>query len=65
MQKKLYLSTEDKKIWGVCGGFGEYFGIDSNIVRVIWSVLSLLYGVGVAVYIICAFVIPEKPKEIK
>jgi len=30
MAKKLYLSETDKKISGVCGGIGEYFGVDSE-----------------------------------
>src|SRR3990172_2457198 len=29
--KRLYRSTTDRKIWGVCGGLGEYFGIDPGI----------------------------------
>jgi phage shock protein C len=33
--KKLYRSTTDKMIFGVCGGLGEYFTIDPVIVRII------------------------------
>ena len=32
--KKLYKSSTDKKIAGVCGGIAEYFNIDVNIVRI-------------------------------
>ena len=32
--KKLYKIEEGRKIWGVCGGFAEYFGIDPTIVRI-------------------------------
>jgi len=31
--KKLYLSEENKKLLGVCGGFGETFNIDPTLVR--------------------------------
>lgn len=31
--KKLYKSKTDKKICGVCGGLGEYFNVDSTIIR--------------------------------
>lgn len=41
MKKKLYRSSTDKKISGVCGGIAEYFGIDSTIIRIIYAVLSL------------------------
>ena len=33
--KKLYLSDKDRKIAGVCGGIGEYFGIDSTVIRIL------------------------------
>ena len=39
MEKKLYLSQTDKKILGVCGGLGEYFGMDSTIIRLLWVFL--------------------------
>jgi phage shock protein PspC (stress-responsive transcriptional regulator) len=31
--KKLYRSENDSKIAGICGGIGEEFGVDCNIVR--------------------------------
>jgi phage shock protein C len=40
--KRLMRSTSDRKIAGVCGGFAEYFDIDSTFVRLIWVLLILL-----------------------
>lgn len=60
-EKKLYLSNVDKKICGVCGGVGEYFGIDSTVIRVVWAILGLAYGTGLLAYIIAALVIPRSP----
>ncbi|MBR4890172.1 MAG: PspC domain-containing protein [Clostridia bacterium] len=61
-EKKLYKST-DKKISGVCAGFAEFFGIDPTIVRVIYALVTFftLGLVGVIVYAILAFVMPECP----
>lgn len=59
--KKLYKSRRDRKIAGVCGGIGEYFGIDSTIVRLIWLFLALFVGSGILAYIIAALVIPDIP----
>lgn len=59
--KKLYRSDNDKKIAGVCGGIAEYFNIDSTIVRLIWLFAVMFMGWGLLAYIICAFVIPERP----
>ncbi len=56
--KKLYRSRKDRKIWGVCGGFANYLGIDPTLVRVIATVLIILSGMGVLVYILVAFIIP-------
>ena len=61
MNKKLYRSTTDKKIAGVCGGVAEYFGIDATLIRLGCVLFTLFGGAGVLVYIVCAFVIPEKP----
>ena len=42
--KKLYRSSTDKKIAGVCGGLGEYFNIDPTLVRLGAVVLGLCGG---------------------
>lgn len=60
--KKIYRSTKDRWIAGVCAGFAEYFGIDPNVMRLIWVLVSLLAPVGVIIYLIAWFVIPEKPR---
>lgn len=33
--KKLYKSSMDRKIAGVCGGIAEYLGVDSTLVRIV------------------------------
>jgi phage shock protein C len=58
MAKKIALSS-NKKIAGVCGGVAEYLGIDATIVRIIWLVLVLFYGVGLLAYIICWILFPK------
>jgi len=67
VQKRLYLSETDKKICGVCGGIGEYFNIDSTLVRLAWVVLSLALAVGLGgliIYIIAALIIPKRQENI-
>ncbi|WP_427338883.1 PspC domain-containing protein [Caloranaerobacter sp. DY30410] len=61
MQQKLYRSTSDRMIAGVCGGIAEYFDIDSTLVRLFWLILGFTMGIGFLAYIICAIVIPESP----
>lgn len=59
--KKLYKSTQDCKLTGVCGGIAEYLGIDSTVVRLLWLLFILFGGAGVLAYIICWIVIPNAP----
>ena len=61
MQKKLYKSTTDKKICGVCGGLAEYLNVDSTIVRLVLAFSALFVGCGILAYIIAALIIPEQP----
>ncbi len=61
MEKRLYRSKDQRMIWGVCGGLGQYFGVDPTIIRVI-AVLTLFLGLtGAIAYIILAIVIPLEP----
>ncbi|SHI12141.1 PspC domain-containing protein [Sporanaerobacter acetigenes] len=60
MARKIYRSSTDKVISGVCGGLGEYFNVDPSIIRIFWLMLSIATsGTGILAYIICALVIPE------
>ena len=57
--KRLIRSTTDRKFAGVCGGIGEYFGVDPTMVRIGWVIFCLLGGSGVLAYFLCALIIPE------
>ena len=57
--KKLYRSSTDYKLAGVCGGIAEYFNIDSTLVRLGWILFSVMGGAGVLAYIIAALVMPK------
>ena len=59
MKKELRRSATDVKICGVCGGIAEYFGLDSNLVRLIWVAVSLFAGTGILFYIIAAVLMPK------
>jgi phage shock protein C len=57
--KKLTRSSNDKMLAGVCGGLGQYLGIDSTVVRLIFVLLALAGGPGILAYIILWLVVPE------
>ena len=65
MEKKLYRSTTDKKLAGVCAGLSKYFTIDVTLVRLIWAIVTLCtVGTGILAYVICALLIPEEPTDV-
>jgi phage shock protein C len=55
----LHRSSKKKIFGGVAGGIAERFDIDANIVRVVFVVLALLYGLGAAVYLAMWVLIPK------
>ena len=60
MNKKLYRSSQNKMLCGVCGGIGEYLGVDPTLIRLIWAVLACS-GTGIVVYFLAAIIIPQDP----
>jgi phage shock protein C len=67
MAKKLYRSSKQRMIAGICGGLAEYFDMDVNIMRLLFvaiSLLSVLFPM-VIFYIIAWIIVPEKEKSKK
>ena len=60
MEKRLYKSTTDKKIDGVCAGFANYFNIDPTLIRLAWVIFTLAGGCGLIAYIIAAIIMPRE-----
>lgn len=56
---RLTRSRTDRIIAGVAGGIAKYFQIDSTIVRIIFILLAFA-GIGVVLYIILIFVMPNE-----
>ena len=34
--KKLFRSTTNRMVCGVCGGLGDFFGIDATVIRILY-----------------------------
>jgi phage shock protein C len=63
--KKLYKSRTNKKIAGVCGGLGKYFGINPGVIRALF-IITLFAGGGTSllIYIALAIALDKEPPEI-
>ena len=59
MGKKLQKSVTNKKIAGVCGGLGEYFGMDPVLFRAIFVILVICFGTSVLAYLLLALIMPK------
>lgn len=59
--KMLQRSRKNRMIAGICGGLGDYFGIDPTMVRVIYVVVSIFSVAfpGILIYLILWAVIPN------
>lgn len=60
-QRKLYRSRTDTRIAGVCGGLGDYLGLDSTVIRLAFVLLALTGGHGLLLYLIMWLVMPLNP----
>ncbi|OHB14091.1 MAG: PspC domain-containing protein [Candidatus Zambryskibacteria bacterium RIFCSPLOWO2_12_FULL_45_14] len=60
--KRLYRSHTNKVLAGVCGGLGEYFGIDPVLIRLFWLLVVIFSGVvpGIIAYIFAIFIVPKR-----
>lgn len=56
--KKLSRSSTDSVIAGVAGGLGDYFTIDSTLIRLVFIFITLFGGSGIFIYLILWLVIP-------
>ena len=46
-------------VLGVCGGLGEYFGLDPVLVRLAFVLITFAGGAGVLAYVVLAIVLPN------
>ena len=53
--KKLYRSRSNRIF------LGDYFGIDSTVVRAAWIIFCALGGSGLIAYLLIALFMPEEP----
>lgn len=60
MKKRLYKSSTDKKVCGVCGGIANYFDVDPTVICLIWVIFTLAGGSGLIAYIIAAIIMPDE-----
>ncbi|MBQ3092640.1 MAG: PspC domain-containing protein [Clostridia bacterium] len=61
---KFHKSIRNRMLLGVCGGLGETFGIDPNIIRGVFLLLNLLTRLPLfLIYLLLGFLLPYGEAE--
>jgi len=61
--KRLLRPRDGRMVAGVCTGLAAYFGVDVNLVRLGFGVLTVFYGLGILVYLIAWAILPEEGED--
>ena len=61
--KRLLRVRQGRLVAGVCTGLASYFGVDVNLVRLAFGVLTVFYGLGILLYLIAWAIIPEEGED--
>ncbi len=59
MSGRLERSRTNRVISGVCGGIADYLDIDATFVRVVMVILAFPFGVGILIYFLLLFLMPN------
>lgn len=63
--RRLMRSDSDQMVAGVIGGLAQYFNIDSNLLRLIFVILTFMsVGLMVLIYFAAMIIIPNE-REIR
>lgn len=62
-ERTLRRSSTQRIFGGVAGGLAERFEVNANVVRVVFVVLSVAYGLGIAIYLAMWALIPRSNVE--
>lgn len=57
--KKMFRDPEHKVVGGVSGGIAAYFGLDLVLVRLLFIVFTIFFGIGFLIYIVLWIALPE------
>jgi phage shock protein PspC (stress-responsive transcriptional regulator) len=57
--RRLLRSANERMLWGVAGGLGEYLRVDPTLVRLGFAVAAFFGGLGILAYLVMAVVVPQ------
>ena len=59
--KKLIRTRDGRLVAGVCSGIGQYLGVDANVIRLVFALITVFTaGFGILLYLAAWVVVPEE-----
>jgi phage shock protein C len=59
--KKLLRTRDGRLVAGVCSGIGDYLGMDANVIRLVFALITVFTaGLGILLYLVAWVVLPEE-----
>lgn len=60
-RRDLHRSTTNKMLTGVCGGLGEFLGVDATVIRLVVLVLAIPFSLVIGLlYLMLALILPAE-----
>lgn len=61
--RQLRRSRDDRILSGLCGGLGDFFGVDPILFRVAFVLLAFAGGGGLVLYLVLTLVVPTEGED--
>lgn len=62
-RKQLIRPRQGRIVAGVCAGLADYLGLDANLIRLVFAVVTIFGGAGVLAYLVAWLVVPEEGED--
>ena len=62
-QRQLRRSRDERVLSGLCGGLGDFFGVDPILFRVAFVLLAFAGGGGLVLYLVLTLVVPSEEHD--
>ena len=60
-RRDLHRSTTNKMLTGVCGGLGEFLGVDATLIRLVVLILAIPFSLVIGLlYLMLALILPAE-----
>lgn len=61
--RKLLRARDGRMVAGVASGLAAYFGVDVNLVRLAFGVLTVFWGLGPLAYLVAWVIMPDEDED--